>query len=454
MPPPTLDRVHDVPLHRVLSQLVRGGPLGLVEGVGRRAQGAVVRLGLGPFRPLLVTHPDHVRHVLRDRAENYVRGAAMWDALGPLTGRGIAGEGPGWLASRDILRQGMSGGYLQRTGQVIADSVEQAVEELADRALSRPVDAVAEMTRLVHRVINPVFFGCRVSAAQCDRLGGEVATALGSLLWRMAMPFVPDRVPMPGDRAFLRATRTIDRMLLPVIDKARRQDDGSGNCDGADLMSGLLQGRGPDGRPLSDEHVSRDIVALFVAGSESSALTLTWAWAVLARHPAVVAGVRQEADEVLAGGPPRPEHVRKLVFTQQVMAEVMRLYSMAWAVPRVAREDDMVGRVSVPAGTTLVISPYLTHRLAEFWPDPLRFDPGRFERQAVRERHPLAYLPFGDGVHQCVGQAFFAMESVLVLATVLSRYDVHVSGDPRPRLAVALPPRGRVGLIFTPRSSR
>ncbi|MBP2402164.1 cytochrome P450 [Streptomyces syringium] len=336
-----------------------------------------------------------MRHVLRDRAENYVRGAAMWDALGPLTGRGIAGEGPGWLASRDILRQGMSGGYLQRTGQVIADSVEQAVEELADRAVSRPVDAVAEMTRLVHRVINPVFFGCRVSAAQCDRLGGEVATALGSLLWRMAMPFVPDRVPMPGDRAFLRATRTIDRMLLPVIDKARRQDDGSGNCDGADLMSGLLRGRGPDGRPLSDEHVSRDIVALFVAGSESSALTLTWAWAVLARHPAVVAGVRQEADEVLAGGPPRPEHVRKLVFTQQVMAEVMRLYSMAWAVPRVARENDMVGRVSVPAGTTLVISPYLTHRLAEFWPDPQRFDPGRFERQAVRERIRWLICPSG-----------------------------------------------------------
>ncbi|MEV4437001.1 cytochrome P450 [Streptomyces sp. NPDC049585] len=105
----------------------------------------------------------------------------------------------------------------------------------------------------------------------------------------------------------------------------------------------------------------------------------------------------------------------------------------------------------VPAGTTVVLSPYLTHRLAAFWPDPLRFDPGRFERQAVRRRHPLAYLPFGDGAHQCVGQAFFAMESVLVLATVLSRYDVHVTGDPRPRLAVALPPRGRVGLALTPR---
>jgi cytochrome P450 len=325
-------------------------------------------------------------------------------------------------------------------------SLAEAVEDLAERAQRRPVDAVVEMTRLVHRVINPVFFGSRISAGQCDRLGGEVATALGALLWRMAMPFVPIRVPMPGDRAFLRASRDINRMLLPVIDRARREGG-----DGADLMSALLRGGGPDGRLLSDEHVGQDVVALFVAGSESSALTLTWAWVLLARHPIVAARVREEADQVLADGPPRPEHVRRLVFTQQVMAEVMRLYSMAWPVPRVAREDDAVGGVPVPAGSTLVFSPYLTHRLSEFWPDPLRFDPCRFERKAVRERHPLACLPFGDGAHQCVGQAFFTMESVLVLATVLSRYDIHLTGDPRPRLAVALPPAARVTLSLTPR---
>ncbi|MBQ1099129.1 hypothetical protein KBY55_24490 [Streptomyces sp. b94] len=149
----------------------------------------------------MVTHPDHLQYVLRDGAQNYVRGAAMWDALGRLTGSGIAGEGPGWLASRDILRKGMSGGYLQRSGAGIAASIDQAVEELAGRAGRQPVDTVAQMTRLVHRVINPVFFGSRISAEQCDRLGAEVATALGALLWRMTMPFVPHRVPMPGDRA-------------------------------------------------------------------------------------------------------------------------------------------------------------------------------------------------------------------------------------------------------------
>ncbi|EMF02181.1 cytochrome P450 [Streptomyces mobaraensis NBRC 13819 = DSM 40847] len=440
-------RVRAVPLHRVVAQVVANGPLGLMEETGRQGQGDVVRLGLGAFRPLLVTHPEHLRHVLRDAAENYVRGTAMWNALGRLTGQGIAGEGPGWLASRNALRKAMSATYLQRVGATVADAVEEAVEALAGRAERGPVDAVAEMTRLVHRVINPVFFASRIDAAQCDRLGEEVAGALGSLLWRMAMPFVPYWVPLPGDRAFARATSVIKDILLPVIERARRAEN-----DGPDLMSALLRARDAHGRPLGDEHVRQDIVALFVAGSESSALTLTWTWVVLSRHPEIAARVRREADEVLAGGPPRFEHARRLVYTQRVLAEVMRLYSMAWAVPRVARRDDRLGRVPVPAGTTLVVSPYLTHRLADFWPDPLRFDPDRFERSAVRARHPLAYLPFGDGAHQCVGQGFFTLEATLVLAAVLSRYEVRVLGDPRPRLAVALPPDRPVGLALTRRT--
>jgi cytochrome P450 len=435
-----------VPLHRVLVRLGRAGPLGLIEGLGRQAQGAVTRLSLGPFRPLLVTHPDHVRQVLRDRVENYPRGTAMWEALGRLTGAGIAGEGPQWLASRDIFRKGLAGGLLRRDGDRIAASVEAGVRDFASRARTGPVDLVAEMTRLVHRVINPVFFGSRITDAQCDRLGTEVGTALNSLLWRTALPFVPYRIPVPGDRAFLRATRVINDVLLPVIDRARHEE-----TRGPDLMSGLLEGVDAAGEPLSAEHIGQDIVALFVAGSDSSALTLTWTWVMLARHPRIAERVRREADEVLVGGPPRREHAHRLVYTQRVLAEVMRLYSMAWAVPRVAREDDVIGGVPVRAGSTLVLSPYLTHRIAAFWPDPLRFDPDRFAPEAVRARHPLAYLPFGDGAHQCVGQAFFTMEAALTVAGVLTRYDLHLTALPRPRLAVALPPAGRVDAVLTPR---
>ncbi|MEU7153572.1 cytochrome P450 [Streptomyces sp. NPDC039022] len=439
-------RLHTVSLRHVLGGLREGGPLALMERTGRQAQGALTRLDLGTFRPFLVTHPDHLRHVLRDHGGNYRRGTAMWQAMGRLTGQGITGEGPRWRASRDLWCKGLSGGAPAHADGT-AVSVEGAVAELERRvAGGATVDALAEMTRVVLRVVNPAFFGSRIPQHRCDRLAAAVAVAFDSLLWRMALPFVPLAVPVPGDRAFGRATRTVNEILLPLIRRARHE-----RHTGTDLMSVLLAGADADGRALSDEHVAQDVVALFVAGSESSALTLTWAWVALAAHPHLAAEVRAEADAVLCGGPARPEHARRLVSTRRFLAEVCRLYAMAWAVPRTAVTADVIDGVTVPAGATLVLSPYLTHRLPQFWEQPLRFDPGRFAAERVRGRHPLAYLPFGDGPHQCVGQAFFFQQAVLVVASMISRFDFAVPGRAEPRAAVALRPRGRVDLVLAPR---
>ncbi|MEU2788014.1 cytochrome P450 [Streptomyces sp. NPDC007100] len=445
MPAHAGHRLHTVPLGRVLDGLRAGGPLGMLERTGRQSGGALTRLDLGTFRPFLVTHPDHLRHVLRSHGANYRRGTAMWKAMGRLTGLGITGEGPRWRASRDLWSQCLSGGA-HTLADATAASVAGAVADLERRvAAGATVDALAEMTHVVLRVVNPVFFGSRIPQQQCDRLAAAVAVAFDSLLWRMALPFVPLAVPMPGDRSFTRAARTVREILLPLISRARHEHHG-----GPDLMSRLLDGADADGCPLSDAHVAEDIVALFVAGSESSALTLTWVWVALAGHPEVAAEVRREADAVVGGGPLRPEHARGLVFTRRVLAEVCRLYAMAWAVPRTAVAADVVDGVTIPAGATVVLSPYLTHRLPAFWERPLRFDPGRFAEERVRGRHPLAYLPFGDGPHQCVGQSFFLQQAALVVAAMTSRFRIAVPAPAEPRAAVALRPRSRVGLVLTP----
>jgi cytochrome P450 len=166
MSTPTTGRLLTVPLRRVIGELRRAGPLGLVDRVGEQSQGALTRLSLRPFQPLLVTYPDHLRHVLRDREANYVRGAAMWKALGRLTAQGITGQGPQWQASTDILRKALSGRYVCETADQVTSSVVAAVEDLERRAAGRPVDGVVEMTRIVHRVINPVFFGSRIPQDQ------------------------------------------------------------------------------------------------------------------------------------------------------------------------------------------------------------------------------------------------------------------------------------------------
>ncbi|MEV5593823.1 cytochrome P450 [Streptomyces sp. NPDC052496] len=448
MPIRAADGLYTVSSGCALRELRRGGPLGLLEWVGRLSRGALVRLDLGAFRPFVVTHPDHVRHVLRDRVADYRRGTAMWRALGRLTGDGIAGEGERWRASRDLWCRGLSGVSAQTLAEGLGPWVAGAVADLERRVAAGEtvVDAEAEMTRILHRIINPVLFGSRIPQHECDRLAAAVAVAFDSLLWRMALPFVPLTVPVPGDRAFRRATLTVREILLPQVRRARHTGG-----RGPDLVSALLDGVDGGGRPLSDQHVAQDIVALFVAGSESSALTLTWAWAALARNPEVAARVRREADEVLGDGPVRREVLRELVYTRQVVAEVCRLHAVAWAVPRTAVRDDVIDGVRIPAGATMVLSPYLTHRLPQFWERPLHFDPGRFTKDRVRNRHPLAYLPFGDGPHQCVGQAFFLQEAALIIAVMMHRFDITVSGRAEPKAAVALRPRQRVGLLLAPR---
>ncbi|MVO84968.1 cytochrome P450 [Streptomyces sp. p1417] len=433
---------------RVLRGLRAGGPLEFLERTARLSQGALVRLELGPFRPLVVTHPDHVRHVLCDRATRYRRGTAMWKALSRLTGTGIAGEGPAWQVSRALWCRGLAGVSAQASTDGLGPWVACAVADLEQRVVAGQsvVDAETEMTRIVHRVINPVLFGSRIPQFQGDRLAAAVSVAFDSVLWRMAVPGLPSVVPVPGDREFRRATRTVKGILLPLVRRIRHEGGG-----GADLVSLLVDGTDGDGRRLTDEQVAQDIVALFVAGSESSALTLTWAWAALARHPEVAARVRAEADDALGSGPVRHAASRKLPYTRQVLAEVCRLYAVAWAVPRTAAAEDVIDGVRIPAGATVVLSPYLTHRLPEFWERPLRFDPGRFTKEGVRGRHPQAYLPFGDGPHQCVGQSFFLHEAALIIATMAHRFDITAMGRAEPRAAVALRPRHRVALRLTPR---
>ncbi|MFC6885546.1 MULTISPECIES: cytochrome P450 [Actinomadura] len=442
------ERLSVMPLRRVLGEVRRGGPLGFLDSAGRRARGSITRLNLGPFRPFLVTHPRHLEHILRTHAGNYPRGAAMWAALGRLTGDGIGGEGAQWQASREILQPAFSARYLTAMSEQMITSIAGAVDDLDARVgPGRPVDAGLEMTRLVQRVINPVFFGNLVPDEEGDRLGAAIATAMGSLLWRMAMPFVPHRVPLPGDRAFHRSTRTVNEILRPVITAAR-----VGDREGQDVVTRLLNGAGPDGTPLTDEQICDDIVALFVAGSESSAIALTWVWVAMLQNPHVAERVREEVDRVVGGGRPEREHIRRLTYTHQVLNEVLRVYSVGWAVPRMAIEDDVIDGVPIPGGSTLVISPYLTHRLEDVWERPEEFDPDRFTRERVRARHPLAYLPFGDGGHQCIGQHFFSQEASLIVATILSRYEVTLRNAPvEPKLSLTLQPRTPVELEFTPR---
>jgi cytochrome P450 len=440
-------------------------PLGTVERLGAEAAGDPVRIDLGLFRPYLLTHPDHVGRVLRDNCDNYPREGMMWRPLRRLFGDGLGGEGAEWASSRRLIQPLFSARDLTERLDGMAATITAGVDALireagpgadtgtgAGAGGGRAVDAEAAMTRIVHDTLVRLFFGGRIGADDAQRLGRAVTTAFTSVTWRMLAPFVPESVPMPGDRAFRRAVAVADDVLLPLVRQCR---DGPPGDDRRDLVTVLCHATDADGRAVSDRRVRDDVMAMFGGGTETTALMLTWLWVVLDAHPHVAATLRAEVDAVVGAGPVTAAHLGELRYLRMVLQELLRLYPVGWIIPRAVRDDDVVGGVRIPGGSTVILSPYLTQRMPRVWPDPLTFDPSRFDPERAARQHRFAHFPFSGGPHQCLGGHLFLVEASLIAAATLSRCRPRLVGaPPRPKAAVSLRPDRRVWMVLEPRIAR
>jgi cytochrome P450 len=434
-----------IPVYRGLAGFARD-PLAELETISGKADGAIVRLNLGFLRPYLVTRPDDVQHVLSGNADRYVREGMLWQPVRRLTGNGISGDGPAWKASREVLRPIFAARHVAALTELLADTVNEAVDALDEHASTgRPFDLVEAMTRVADLALGRAFFGGGISSADGDRLGRAVATAFTSLTARMLLPFAPPWAPLPGDRAFRRAVRTVDDVMYPLVAQRRLQPDAD------DVVALLCQVRDADGQPLDDRRIRDDVVGMYVAGTETTAVALTWLWVALDANPAVAERLRAEVEQVVGGDRPTAKHLPELRYTRMVIQEVLRLYPSGWFLPRTLRVSDVVGGVRLPAGSTVVMSPYLTHRMPSLWERPHVFDPERFGPERAGSRHRFAYLPFAGGPHQCLGSQLFMAEAQLVVAAMLSRYRPRLrdDGPVRPRAAVTLRPSRPIAMTLT-----
>jgi cytochrome P450 len=435
-----------IPVHRSVPALVRD-PLGALVGFGNAAGGAVVRLNLGTFRPYLVTDPAHVQRVLKDNAATYVRDGKgmLWRPVRRLFGEGILAEGPVWQASRRALQPLFTTRRVDTLVDAMADEIGTAVDALPT---GRPVDIGAELSRVVCRTILRTLFADKVSLDGALRIVTAQNTIATTILARLLMPFVPNAVPMPGDRAFRDAVRQIDDVLLPVVRRARAEPDG-----GDDVISTLSRATAADGGRLDERQVRNDTVAMFATATEATFGALIYLWPLLAEHPAVTGRLYAEIDEVLGDGPVTRAHLARLTYTRMVLDELLRVYPVAWIFPRVAARADVIDGVAIPRGADILMSPYITHHLDAVWPRPREFDPERFAARQAGTRNRYAYFPFGGGPHQCIGQHLFYLEAQLIVAAVLRRFRFRprVAGVPATRVAATLRPRDAVELTLLPR---
>jgi cytochrome P450 len=399
-----------------------------LSSVARAHPGEPFALRLGPIRLYVLTQPDHVQQVLHDHPRDFVKGG-MWNAVRELLGNGlVTSEGDFWLRQRRMMQPLFSGHHLASLVDGMVDVIEREVTRLErDVAANATIDMHSEMTSLTQRVLLQTMLGAAEEAGEADRLGHHMVDAMRVLNLKLFTYFLPRWVPIPGGRTFRRASAAIDEALLRIV-RERRQAHGGPT----DLLALLLHARDEGGSGGMDDQQLRDeLVTLFVAGNDTTANALTWLWYALDQHPEIERRLREEVGAALGDRRPTAADLAKLSYVKLVLQETMRLFPPVWMFPRFCERDQVVGGYLIPAGSALLVSPFVTHRDPSLWERPEEFDPERFspERSAGRPRY--AYFPFGGGPRQCIGNNFALMEAQLITAMMARRF--------RPRLATQEP---------------
>jgi cytochrome P450 len=204
-----------------------------------------------------------------------------------------------------------------------------------------------------------------------------------------------------------------------------------------------------EGTPMSDRQVRDEVLTLFLAGHDTTALTMTWTLMLLSQNPEAEARLHEELDTVLAGRAPTVHDRARLKVTEQVIQEAIRLYPPAYLISRMAVQDYSLDGRRIASGATVLMSPWVVQRDARWFPDPERFDPERWAGDTAKALPRFAYFPFGGGPRVCIGNTFAMMESVLLLATLAQRYRFHLVPDQQIDLQAAVTLRPRHGLKMT-----
>ena len=403
--------------------------------------GDAVRMAAGPKTLYFFNHPDHARRVLAENSANYHKGIGQVHAKRALGDGLLTSEGELWKAQRRTMRPVF--GHQRIAGQ--ADAVAKEAAALVDRLWARsrngPVDVAAEATGLTLGVLGRTLLDTDLHAF--DTIGESFeAVQDQAMLDMVTMNGLPVWLPFPTQTRFRRARRELQRIVGRLV--RDHVPEGGDVADAATEPNPRARAR----------RVREELVTLLLAGHETTASTLSWAFYLVDRNPGTAERLREEAVRVLGDRPPTYEDLHELTYTTMVVQETMRLYPPVWILPRKSLADDEVGGYHVPAGSDVLICPYTLHRRPDSWEDPERFDPERFDPAHRDGRHRYSYIPFGAGPRVCVGSNLGMLEAVFVLATVSRELRLTLAPGHRAVPEPMLSLRVKDGLPMTVRRAR
>jgi cytochrome P450 len=421
--PPGLKR--NLPLYLFRRFFRPGDPIRLFEYLAANFD-RVSSYRIGPSQIVLMNDPELIREVLIVQPQNFIKERTQ-RRMKILLGEGlITSDGEVHKRQRRIAAPAF---HRQRIQAYATVMVERAAAMRESWRAGVEIDASAEMMRLALQIVARTLFDSDVTR-DVQLINDEVNAIMRLYNFLVALPQLESwlHLPIPGVMRFKRARKRLDKVVYRMIDDRRRL-----GVDGGDLLSMLLAARDDeaDHSGMTDEQLRDEVLTIFLAGYETVANALAWTWLLLGQNPDAEAKLHAEIDSVLGGRLPTLDDLPQLRYAEMVIAESMRLYPPAWAMGRQATCDIEIGPYKLPAGTYVFFSQYIIQRNADFFPDPLRFDPERFtpERKAGRPR--FAYFPFGGGSRQCIGESFAWMEAILTLVTLAQRWRLRLVPDQR-----------------------
>lgn len=403
--------------------VLRDPPRYLLEAA--RRYGGIVTLSTR--RVHLVSRPDYVKQVLQDNHLNYVKGL-HYEVVKPVLGEGLlASDGELWRRQRRLIQPAFSHLHHAAMTAVIVQSTQEMLERWRRWEKSgQPVDARGELILLTLDILLRSMFGADVKGHEEELREAILEVERHKDLLRAFNPLKPPQwVPTPANLRLKKAIGTLDRFIYRMVDERRKRGQ-----TGGDLASSLLFARDEEsGQGMSDQQLRDELMTMIQAGHDTVSDAVNWTWYLLGKHPEIRQRLEREVDSSLEHRVPGMDDLSRLGYVTKVVHESMRLYPPGWAFARTPIQDDNIGGYHIPANSLVVLSPYVTQRLAECWEDPETFDPERFSEERSQGRPRFAYFPFGGGPRQCIGLSMGTLEALFIVTMVAQRYRLELEPE-------------------------
>ncbi len=394
----------------------------------------------------LVNHPDYLEEVLVKQHRHFIKGPTLQMTRHVMGAGLLASEGDFHLRQRRLIQPIFHRQRIEGYGQLMVDYAARLAQRWQP---GTRLNIAEEMMALTLSIVGKTLFGTEVEAEAAEV--GQALYVLLEAFERLNSPLISlyFRLNLPVLKPAEAARDRLNAIINGMVAEHRA------GGDRGDLLSMLLAAQHEDsGQGMTDEQVRNEAMTLFLAGHETTANALTWTWYLLSQNPAEAAGLHAELDTVLAGRLPTVPDLPRLAYTRRVVAEALRLYPPGWAIGRSVVKDVELGGYTLPAGATVILSQWVTHHDARFYPDPFAFQPDRWLPEAVASRPKLTYFPFSAGPRLCIGEQFAWMELILVVATLAQQWRLSLAPGQRVALRpqLTLRPKGGMPMLLERRS--